>query len=179
MEQARWTTAHRTVGAVAPAATAVDAEVRGEVVALGAEECVGMALKQIAGPSGMAKGLGVEVAVAVVAALDIVVSGPDEEGWAAWAVPAAVVAFDHAGHTGSLAAVAFADFVIQPDGPHPNCYRQQVVVVQGLEADSVRVHPTVDLVDLLWYQQADTLVDGRLAVMVRRLDLAGRWSVDL
>lgn len=149
------------------------------MVALGAEECADMALKQIAGLLGMAKGLGVEVAAAFVAAPDIVVFGPGEEDWVALEVPAAVVAFDHAGHMDSLAAVAFADFATLPTVRHPNCYRQQVVVVQGLVADSVSVLPTVGLVDLQWYQQADTLVDGHPAVVAHQLDLEGHLWVAL
>ena len=91
---------------------------------------------------------------------------------------AAAVAYDHADHMDSLAVVAFADFATQPNGRRPNCYRQQAVAAQGLEAGSVRVHPIVDLVDRRWYPRVDTPVGGRLAVVAHRLDLAGHWSVD-
>ena len=145
-----------------------DAEV--DAAALDAGDRVGMVLKQIAGLLKKAKDLGEEVAVAFVAAPDIAGVGLDEEGWVALEAPAAAVAYDRAGHMGSLAVVAFAGFATQRDARHPNCCQQRVAVVQGQEAGFVHGRPIVGLVGLLWYLQADRLVDARLVVAAPRPD---------
>ena len=173
----RWMSAHRMLGAVALAA--VEAEVGGEeaeTAGLGADGFVHTVMDQVAGLSAVGKDHDVKVAVDAVAAPDIVALALVEVGWAVVVAHAVIVAASaRADHTDSLAVAAFVDSEAQPNDCLPSCSRQQVAVVQGREADFVRVHPIVDLVALLWYQQADMLGDGHLAAAAHRLDLVGHW----
>ena len=136
-------------------------------------------LEQIAGPSVTARRLDVEAAVDVeAAALGIAVLGPDVADSAVWLAPAAGVACDRAGRTGSWAVAAFEDSAFRPTVRRPNCYLQQVEVVLAQEAGSVHVRPIADLADHQ-VRQADTPAGVHPVVKVHRLGLADRSWVDL
>lgn len=84
----------------------------------------------------------------------------------------AVVPFDRVAHMGSSVAAAFVGSAFQPDGHLPSCSLVQVVAVPDLVEDSVHGHPTVGLVGLLLYRQADMLGDAHPVVVVLPLGWA-------
>lgn len=90
-----------------------------------------------------------------------------------------MVPFDRAAHMDSLVAAAFVGSAFQLDDPLPSCSLVRVAAVQDLVEDFEHGHPTVDLVDLRWYQQADTLEDERPVAAVLLLGLADRSLVGL